>query len=249
MERVDQSDLPALASKPVVLFDFDGTVADTQTAIFRSVREVLSRRGYDLSDDQLRPLIGPPLEEGIRLVCDIDADGAREVAVEYRALFERTVTADEIPVFPGMRELLDALRSQGRRIAVATSRIESATKDLIAMLGVTQFHAIAGRVSGVRYSKTESISAALDLLDASPDQAVMIGDRKERPHSASPASGCIRGRPRTASWRGRGPWPFVGPSTRSPLCSAYRDKILRNVSIRSRSGSPGRRMRGDEHGI
>lgn len=178
MERVDQSDLPALASKPVVLFDFDGTVADTQTAIFRSVREVLSRRGYDLSDDQLRPLIGPPLEEGIRLVCDIDADGAREVAVEYRALFERTVTADEIPVFPGMRELLDALRSQGRRIAVATSRIESATKDLIAMLGVTQFHAIAGRVSGVRYSKTESISAALDLLDASPDQAVMIGDRK-----------------------------------------------------------------------
>lgn len=178
MERVDQSDLPALASKPVVLFDFDGTVADTQPAIFRSVREVLSRRGYDLSDDQLRPLIGPPLEEGIRLVCDIDADGAREVAVEYRALFERTVTADEIPVFPGMRELLDALRSQGRRIAVATSRIESATKDLIAMLGVTQFHAIAGRVPGVRYSKTESISAALDLLDASPDQAVMIGDRK-----------------------------------------------------------------------
>ncbi len=178
MERVDQFDLPALASKPVVLFDFDGTVADTQPAIFRSVREVLSRRGYDLSDDQLRPLIGPPLEEGIRLVCDIDADGAREVAIEYRALFERTVTADEIPVFPGMRELLDALRSRGRRIAVATSRIESATKDLIAMLGVTQFHAIAGRVQGVRYSKAESISAALDLLDASPDQAVMIGDRK-----------------------------------------------------------------------
>lgn len=178
MERVDQFDLPALASKPVVLFDFDGTVADTQPAIFRSVREVLSRRGYDLSDDQLRPLIGPPLEEGIRLVCDIDADGAREVAIEYRALFERTVTADEIPVFPGMRELLDALRSRGRRIAVATSRIESATKDLIAMLGVTQFHAIADRVQGVRYSKAESISAALDLLDASPDQAVMIGDRK-----------------------------------------------------------------------
>lgn len=178
MERVSQSELSALASKAVVLFDFDGTVADTQPAIFRSVREVLSRRGYDLSDDQLRPLIGPPLEEGIRLVCDIDADGAREVAVEYRALFERTVTADEIPVFPGMRELLDALRSRGRRIAVATSRIESATKDLIAMLGVTQFHAIAGRVPGVRYSKAESISAALDLLDASPDQAVMIGDRK-----------------------------------------------------------------------
>lgn len=167
-----------VGARPVVLFDFDGTVADTQPAIFRVVREVLSRRGYEMSDEQLLPLIGPPLEEGIRSICDIDAAGALEVASEYRALFEATVTADEVPLLPGMGDLLDALHAEGRRLAVATSRVEASAMDLISKLGVTRFDAIAGRVPGIRYSKAESIAAALDMLGAVADDAVMIGDRK-----------------------------------------------------------------------
>lgn len=178
MECVIENEAAGLASRPVVLFDFDGTVADTQSAIFRTVSEVLAAHGYELSHEQLLPLIGPPLEEGIGLVCDIDADEIQVVAAEYRDLFERTVTAEEVPLLTGMRDLLDALRTQGRRLAVATSRIESSTKDLIDLLGVTQFDAVAGRVIGVRYSKKESIAASLEMLGADADQAVMIGDRK-----------------------------------------------------------------------
>lgn len=178
MECVIENEAAGLASRPVVLFDFDGTVADTQPAIFRTVSEVLACHGYELSHEQLLPLIGPPLEEGIGLVCDIDADEIQVVAAEYRDLFERTVTAEEVPLLTGMRDLLDALGMQGRRLAVATSRIESSTKDLIDLLGVTQFDAVAGRVIGVRYSKKESIAAALEMLGADADQAVMIGDRK-----------------------------------------------------------------------
>ncbi len=172
------ADASCLRSRPVVLFDFDGTVADTQPAIFRVVREVLSRRGYDLLDEQLFPLIGPPLEEGIRLVCDIDAEGALEAVSEYRRLFEETVTVDEIPLLPGMSDLLVDLRARGRRLAVATSRIESSAIALLSALGVTQFHAVAGRVPGVRYSKVESISAALEMLGADARDAIMVGDRK-----------------------------------------------------------------------
>ena len=167
-----------LGSKNVVLFDFDGTVANTQPAIFRVVREVLSQRGYDCTDDELLPLIGPPLEEGIRLVCDIDAPGALEVVREYRDVFERTVTADEIPLFPGVHDVLDRLRAQGRLLAIATSRLEVSASSLIDALGVTQFDAVAGRVPGIRYSKSESILAALSMLGASPKDAVMVGDRK-----------------------------------------------------------------------
>lgn len=172
------SDASRVQSRDVVLFDFDGTVADTQPAIFRVVRDVLSLHGFDVSDEQLLPLIGPPLEEGIRLVCDIDADDALQVAAEYRRLFEETVAAEELSLMPGMSGFLDGLRAQGRRMAVATSRIESSALDLMAMLGVTQFDAIAGRVPGVRYSKAESIAAALEMLGADADDAVMIGDRK-----------------------------------------------------------------------
>lgn len=170
-------DGPSIDERPIVLFDFDGTVANTQPAIMRAVGAVLARHGYELGEDQLLPLIGPPLEIGIRLVTDMDEREALDVAAEYRELFSQTVTADDIPLFPGTLELLDALIAAGKRVAVATSRIESSTLDLIAALGLTQFDVVAGRVPGVRETKADSISAALAALGARPCDAVMVGDR------------------------------------------------------------------------
>ncbi len=140
-------------------------------------RELFSRTvtAEDIPD-QLLPLIGPPLEVGIRLVTDMDEREALDVAAEYRELFSRTVTAEDIPLFPGTLELLDALVAAGKRIAVASSRIESSTVDLIAALGLTQFEVIAGRVPGIRETKADSISAALAALGARPCDAVMVGD-------------------------------------------------------------------------
>ena len=46
-EREDFDGL-ALAARPVVLFDFDGTIADTAKAILRVAREALERCGYDV---------------------------------------------------------------------------------------------------------------------------------------------------------------------------------------------------------
>lgn len=166
-----------ISERPVVLFDFDGTIADTQPAIIRAVGAVLARRGYHLSEEQLLPLIGPPLEVGIRLVADMDEREAEDIAREYRDLFNRTVTPEEIPPLPGAIELLDALLAQGRRIAVATSRIESSANDLLQMMGIAQFEVVAGRVPGVRETKADSIEAALRTLGARPSEAVMVGDR------------------------------------------------------------------------
>lgn len=169
-------DLP-ICERPVVLFDFDGTIADTQPAIMRVVGKVLSSHGYELSEEQMLPLIGPPLEIGIKLVTDMGEEEVQVVAAEYRALFERTVTPADIPLFPHTADLLDALTASGKRLAVATSRVEAPTCELLKSLGVTQFAAVAGRIPGFRETKAESISAALEALGAIATDAVMVGDR------------------------------------------------------------------------
>lgn len=166
-----------LASRPVVLFDFDGTLANTQPAIMRVVSEVLARRDIFLTEAQMLPLIGPPLEDGIRMVSNVGEDEALRIAAEYRELFAQTVTAVDIPLFPGTVELLDALAAAGKRMAVATSRLEASTMELLDDLGVTHFEAVCGRVPGVRQTKAESIAAALAVLGARPEDAVMVGDR------------------------------------------------------------------------
>ena len=174
--RVARAPRP-LNEYPVVLFDFDGTVADTQPAIFRVAIQIMREHGYDPDPSKMLSMIGPPLEDGFALVCGMDKDEARECADAYRELFSRTVTPDEFPLMPGMRELLDGLVASGRRVAVATSRMEASAQEMVASLGLTQFEAVIGRVHGVRYSKAESIEGALQALRVPARDAVMVGDR------------------------------------------------------------------------
>lgn len=169
---------PDLVAKPVVLFDFDGTVVDTQPAIIRVASQVLVNHGMPRpTTQQMLPIVGPPLEEGFMLVAGIGPDDATVWAAEYRALFDEVVTPEDYPVLPGMRELLDDLHAQGRRLAVATSRMEDGAVRMVAAQSLTQFGAVCGRVPGVRNSKAASIAAALEQLGATPADAVMVGDR------------------------------------------------------------------------
>ncbi|MDY2777122.1 MAG: HAD hydrolase-like protein [Collinsella sp.] len=168
----------AVPCRPVVLFDFDGTVVDSTPAIFRVAGEVMAKHGCVRTHEEMRPMIGPPLEEGFRLVCGFDDDEVAICAREYRDIFSQTVTAREFPLMPGMADLLDDLRRAGRRLAIATSRMESSAVQMVSALGLDHFEAVIGRVPGVRYSKAESIGGALEALSISPKDAIMVGDRE-----------------------------------------------------------------------
>ena len=51
-----------ICKRPVVLFDFDGTVADTGRAVMTSTRKTLAARGFSEAQmGDLRRMIGPPL--------------------------------------------------------------------------------------------------------------------------------------------------------------------------------------------
>ena len=51
-----------LCERPIVLFDFDGTVADTGRAVMTSTRKALAARGFSEAQmGDLRRMIGPPL--------------------------------------------------------------------------------------------------------------------------------------------------------------------------------------------
>ena len=163
---------------PVVLFDFDGTLADTGSAVMRIASAVLQERGIEPSEGDLRKLIGPPLVTGFRDVFGVAQPVAEELAAAYRARFEREVTPADFPPIPGVPELLGALHEQGRKLAVATSRKEGSARRMIGDLGWTPlFGTIAGMHEPERLTKADSIRCALAQLGAEPSEAVMIGDR------------------------------------------------------------------------
>lgn len=164
--------------KPVVIFDFDGTLADTGPTVLKIGAYALEKHGYRLDEvNDLRLLIGPPLEDGFMQVAGIDRDTARELVETYRVAFANQVKPGDYPPFPGIPELLDALVAHGHKIAVATSRLERSAQAMISSLPFPPFDACSGRLEPGRHTKAECIRACLDALGARPGDAVMVGDR------------------------------------------------------------------------
>jgi len=105
-----------------VIFDWDGTVADTRKTVMESFRRVLSEAGCTISDEFIERRIGVGtrkiMEDALR-ECDIDFDEeALERLIERKIEFQTELTRD-VDLFDGVVELLDAL--YGRvKIALAT---------------------------------------------------------------------------------------------------------------------------------
>ena len=144
----------------------------------RCAREALIECGYSReAEGDLHSLIGPPLFNGFADLCHQPLEEGMRITAVYRRIFDKDMSPDYYPVFPGMRELIVALRGQGRQVAVATSRLETTARQMIDFLDLPPFDAIVGRLEPGRDTKAESIRDAMAQLSASIDDSVMVGDR------------------------------------------------------------------------
>src|SRR4051794_2379195 len=99
----------------VVLFDFDGTLADGYVAITNSVNFVRSRGGLSrLNAEQIRPLVGRGLETLLSEVGTGDVAG--DVAT-YRDHYAEHMMEGTV-LFPAVRSLISQLRDSGRQLGV-----------------------------------------------------------------------------------------------------------------------------------
>ena len=154
-----------LCERPIVLFDFDGTVADTGRAVMTSTRKTLAARGFSEAQmGDLRRMIGTPLWKSFHDFYGFTREESLVVADEYRAFFDE-LGPEEYPVFDGIPELLDGLAARGKRIAVATSRMEAKCIDMVHELGLSQFEAVVGmNPPQGRETKADSVRDALAAL-------------------------------------------------------------------------------------
>lgn len=167
-----------VTGRGVVLFDFDGTLADTVPAIVSTARTVLLRHG--LTDETLgdvKRLVGPPFPQAYSLVYGFSAEEASQITAEYRAIYT-TLGRRGWPLFDGVRDLLEELRASGRRLGVASSKRMALVERAVEDNGVADlFDIVLGKPSDDEFSKAQIIERALCELGAVADDAVMVGDR------------------------------------------------------------------------
>ena len=169
-----------------ILFDLDGTLTDSEPGIVNSVRYALRSFGMEAEPATLRSFIGPPLYDSFRGTMGMsDADAKRAVDT-YRVYFRDKGIFENAP-YPGVPEMLEALRAAGRRLIVATSKPEVFAKRIAEHFG------FAGALEGVygadmegkRSSKIDVIRYAMRERGITPSSAVMVGDREVRHHGCT----------------------------------------------------------------
>jgi phosphoglycolate phosphatase len=127
--------MPA-APGPVVGFDLDMTLVDSSEGIAATLRAALADVlgvPSDLTDAQIRPWIGLPLEVTVReLVPAADPDA---VADRYREIYAVTGVAGT-HLLPGVREALGAVREAGGRVLVVSAKAPAGVRAVLAHVGL-----------------------------------------------------------------------------------------------------------------
>lgn len=174
--------------KKYIIFDFDGTLANTNDIIVASWQAVFEKYlGCRKPRTEIEATFGETLKFSVgRLIPGADVD---EVIDYYRAY--QDAHNDEVPVyvFDGIKELLDELHERGYKVGVATSRTTYSFNNYMKKFGMENDVDEAVTMDDVTKHKPdpESLNVCLAKLtdypaDAIPDDvrraAVMIGDTK-----------------------------------------------------------------------
>ena len=162
-----------------VLFDFDGTVFDTVEGITKSIQYALRKHGRDAALEELRCFAGPPLVDKFMEVYGVTREEAEQLVTDFRERYVPIGVYESSP-FPGIRELLEALRAAGKKVAVATSKPQPLAELLLERARLRElFDVVVGSGAGVNNdAKWQIVTRAMELCGAKPENCVLVGDTK-----------------------------------------------------------------------
>ena len=158
-----------------LLFDLDGTLLDSFDLISESFkqacRQVLNR---DLSHDEVMARWGWPLRFRFEAVDPARVDALVDAyQAYYHANHDRMIA-----LFPGIREMLEALKTHRIRMGIVTSKRRPTTRLAIERLHLTPYFGAVVTEQDVPAPKPapDAVFAALRELDAAAEEALMVGD-------------------------------------------------------------------------
>ena len=173
------------ASAPILVFDLDGTLADTAPDLVATLNTLLLRENLPrLKIETARPFVGAGarglLERGFAAAgATLREPGASALLGDFLQLYEAHI-ADETRLFPGAERSLDLFLDAGFRLAVCTNKTERLAQLLLERLGVAdRFNAICGRETFAHMKPDgRALLSTIERADGDPARAVMVGDSR-----------------------------------------------------------------------
>ena len=168
--------------KKLIVFDFDGTIIDSQldvsTAIVYAANSVCPELPEgSITLEHAAPLLGKTLHETFAALLPSQYhDRINDCVVAYRNYYLENCTRNTY-VYDGVIELLTNLHQQGKKLAIATTKVQPTVDTVCGKLGLTPYFDL---VQGVNNFPSKPNPYILNLVmqkfEVTPDETIMIGD-------------------------------------------------------------------------
>ena len=161
----------------LLVFDFDGTLADSEASIMESLQLVAQDLGIPAFDrDGARRSIGLPLRRTIEMGLGLGPEEAPEAVDLYRKHYNE-VALDLTHLFPGVDETLDRLRHD-YLLAVASSKSTQGLLLMMRHLGIYEIFSLISGAQDVQQPKPapDMVLLALESMNIPAQECLVVGD-------------------------------------------------------------------------
>ncbi|CAN5191802.1 HAD family hydrolase [soil metagenome] len=182
-----------------VIFDLDGTLADTLDDIADAVNHALACHALPLhSRDVYREIVGEGVTRLVERALPSDRQHLAESVREELGRYYVDHMLDRTEPYPEVPELLDRLTERGVPMAILSNKPETATRWMVDRLfGGWPFTAVAGGADGVPLKPDPAaILAIARAIGVEPARCVYLGDTRTDMETAV-AAGML---PAGAAW-------------------------------------------------
>ncbi len=165
-----------------ILFDLDGTIADSAPGITASLGHVFEELGRPVpTQEELQQWVGPPILDAFRDRAGMTPEESAVALAIYREHYLSRGTKSS-PIFSGVAHVLRSIHEAKVPLGLATSKPEFPASVILDHGNLTQYFRVmsGASIDEIRSAKKDVISEALTrfrMIGVDVSRPIMVGDR------------------------------------------------------------------------
>ncbi len=165
-----------------ILFDFDGTLVNTNEIIKLTLNEIsIKYAGKELAAKDFDDMLGKPLKDQMAHIYGLSGDKLKSKYPEFFELYRELYNSrrdDLTKEFDGVVEMLEALYNEGIAMGIVSSKGTDGIRHGLEKFGLSKYFSIVLSKYDVENNKPhpEGLFKAMKHLDSNTENTIFVGD-------------------------------------------------------------------------